>query len=169
MSSARPLFWRKPTDHPQDGEGDWVADGIGGRYSLDKQRDGTWLLWWAHDNFIFEKCATFAEGKQKAEADWQQRYADKANTPTPCHPDNGGFLGHILAGRVQQHIATPPAPTNGDAVREALAKAHNYTRGSDVVGYSVQLNFANRTDCEAFIDAYIGVKSTLAKHGGAEG
>lgn len=76
---AKPLFWRKATDHPQD-SGAWVADGISGRYSADKQRDGKWLLWWAHDNFIWEECADFAEVKAKAENDWQRRFADKLAT-----------------------------------------------------------------------------------------
>lgn len=99
MSLARPLFWRKSEGNPQDGdEGRWVADGISGRYHADKQRDGTWLLWWAHDNFIWEACSTFAEVKAKAEADWQRRFREhlaealqgERTAPWPCDSDGSG-------------------------------------------------------------------------------
>ncbi len=123
MSLARPLFWRKATDHPQDGgETGWVADGISGRYSAQKQRDGTWLLWWAHDNFIWEACATFAEAKEKAEADWQARFRRQLAidltgiTTAPWPRDSGsdrngedpkGLSAEGIAERRQSRIAQP--------------------------------------------------------------
>jgi hypothetical protein len=72
---AKPLFWYKSTDHPQDG-GEWTAHGIGGRYTLQKEQDHV-LLWWADDNFVWEKCADYAEAKAKAEADWQKKFAER--------------------------------------------------------------------------------------------
>jgi len=103
-SIAKPLYWRKSTDHPQD-SGQWVANGIGGRYSAEKQRDGSWLLWWAHDNFIWEACGTFAEVKEKAEADWQQRFADRVRIG-PC-VEGGGFVGSPITTQIQE--ASTPA------------------------------------------------------------
>jgi hypothetical protein len=97
---AKPLFWRKPTDHPQDRESaSWVANGIGGQYSIEPQRDGTFLLWWAHDNFIWEKCETIKEAKAKADADWQKRFAERMAEPSPCSVENGGWLGPQLAAK----------------------------------------------------------------------
>lgn len=76
MSAAKPLQWRKPTDPPHDPGGAlWVANGIGGRYSITKKR-GDILLWWAHDEFVWEECASVVEAKAKAEADWQARFAE---------------------------------------------------------------------------------------------
>lgn len=72
---AKPLFWYKATDHPQD-NGQWVAYGIGGRYSMQKERDHV-LLWWAEDNFRWERCKDFAEAREKAEADWQAKFAER--------------------------------------------------------------------------------------------
>jgi hypothetical protein len=104
---AKALFWRKSTDHPQD-DGQWVADGIGGRYSAEKQRDGSWLLWWAHDNFIWEACADFAEVKRKAGADWQQRFAERIRRGA-CIED-GGFVGPALTARIQDAETAPAMP-----------------------------------------------------------
>lgn len=73
---GKPLAWRKPTDHPQDGFGEpdvvAVADGFGGRYSIREDSCGV-FLWWAHDEFTFDACADVTEAKQKAERDWQDR------------------------------------------------------------------------------------------------
>lgn len=113
MIVAKSLYWRKATDHPQD-SGQWVADGIGGRYSAEKQRDGSWLLWWAHDNFIWEACATFAEVKEKAEVDWQKRFADRVRTG-PCIED-GGFVGMAITTHVQE---ASTAPSDSDTRRMA--------------------------------------------------
>lgn len=115
---AKPLFWRKATDHPQD-SGQWVADGIAGRYSAEKQKDGSWLLWWAHDNFIWEKCADFAEVKRKAEADWQARFADRIHPAHgPCMED-GGFVGPAITTAIQDAstptaLAPPPVSDGGE-------------------------------------------------------
>ena len=112
---AKPLYWRKATDHPQDA-GQWVADGISGRYSAEKQRDGTWLLWWAHDNFIWEACKDFAEVKAKAEKDWQTRYASLAGPAGACSKEAGGWLGLHLQTAVQDATtAVPEAPPPSDA------------------------------------------------------
>ena len=68
--TAKPLRWRKPSDHPQDMEdAAFVANGIGGRYAVTD--DG--LLWWAHDEFTFEQFASIDAAKDAAEADWQRR------------------------------------------------------------------------------------------------
>lgn len=80
--TAKPLEWRKPTDHPQDGCAEdgciLVAEGIGGQYQINRDTsDGSILLWWAHDNFIWEACASVHEAKQKAEADWQKRFRER--------------------------------------------------------------------------------------------
>ena len=76
---AQALNWRDPTDHPQDGGDEEntvaVADGIGGRYSIQQERDGSFLLWWAHDNFLFLQCASVNGAKVAAEVDWQKRFA----------------------------------------------------------------------------------------------
>lgn len=78
MSAAKPLRWRKPTDHPQDHDGAaFVADGIGGRYAV--MSDG--MLWFAHDEFVWAAFATVAEAKKAAEADWQKRYAEAGLSP----------------------------------------------------------------------------------------
>lgn len=74
---AKPLEWREPTDHPQDGYEEEivaVADGFGGRYSIRSERDGSFLLWWAHDNFLFLQCASVNGAKVAAEVDWQKRF-----------------------------------------------------------------------------------------------
>jgi len=74
---AKPLEWREPMDHPQDGWEDdivAVADGLGGRYSICRESDH-FLLWWAHDNFLFLQCASVNGAKVAAEVDWQKRIA----------------------------------------------------------------------------------------------
>lgn len=82
---AKPLVWREPTDHPQDYEDSCIllADGIGGKYHISpKQKVGApYLLWWAHDEFIWEGCASIEDAMAKAEADWQTRYATLQATP----------------------------------------------------------------------------------------
>lgn len=84
---AKPLVWREPTDHPQDGFGDEdivaVADGIGGRYSIRRERDGSFLLWWAHDEFLWAACASINGAKVKAEVDWQTRFEALLKDPRP--------------------------------------------------------------------------------------
>lgn len=75
---AKPLQWRKPTDHPsEDDEAVATADGIGGKYSITRESDH-YLLWWAWDCFVWEKHPTIEAAKSAAEADWQQRWADCA-------------------------------------------------------------------------------------------
>jgi hypothetical protein len=87
MNIVKPLDWRKPTDHPQDhGVAVFVADGIGGRYSI-VQDSGETLLWWAHDGFVWEKCKDVKEVKAKAEADWQKRMADLISPGQPTDND----------------------------------------------------------------------------------
>lgn len=84
LIKARALEWREPTNHPMDlAHGSiLVADGIGGKYhvsalQLIDLQEGTMghLLWWAHDEFIWEPCLSIEDAKAKAEADWQARYA----------------------------------------------------------------------------------------------
>lgn len=83
--AAKPLYWRPPTDHPQDGCREdgciLVSEGIGGRYHINSNAGGV-VLWWAHDNFLWEACASVEEAKQKAESDWQRRYRARALEPT---------------------------------------------------------------------------------------
>jgi len=61
------LEWRKPSDHPCDMENAiWVANGFGGRYSIQEVSDG-FLLWLDDDEFVWkqfgtvEKCQRYAE------------------------------------------------------------------------------------------------------------
>lgn len=109
LASAAPLHWRKPTDHPQDGFGEpgilLVADGIGGRYSINDSGSGI-LLWWAHDEFVWEACLSVEDAKAKAEADWQRRYAERGAKSSPCGVANGGFLGPVLSERVKRTLNT---------------------------------------------------------------
>lgn len=89
MTTAKPLRWRKPTDHPQDDQhATCVADGIGGRYSICEQRAPMpFLLWFADDEFIWEQFDTVEAAKARAETDWQQRFADLiAAAPSPDQP-----------------------------------------------------------------------------------
>lgn len=128
---AKPLFWRKPTDHPQDREtASWVANGIGGQYSIEPQRDGTFLLWWAHDNFIWEKCETIKEAKTKADADWQKRFAERLLQSTPCSVENGGWLGPQLSAKASALSTLVGAKTYEMGVEDAakVAAAHKPTR-----------------------------------------
>lgn len=74
--NARPLQWRRPNAQDHDmglGSADQVADGIGGRYSIERQNDGSALLWWAHDAFQWESCASVNDARFKAEDDWQDK------------------------------------------------------------------------------------------------
>ncbi len=67
------LRWRKPNGTGSDlGHEDslWVADGVGGKYSITGD-SGAFLLWWPHDEFTFEEHATVANAKVSAEAHWQ--------------------------------------------------------------------------------------------------
>jgi hypothetical protein len=77
LRPARPLNWREPTDHPQDGFGAEdivsIAPGIGGRYSISREKDGTFLLWMAHDEFIWQSFSSVENAKDAAERDWQSR------------------------------------------------------------------------------------------------
>lgn len=76
-AKAKPLRWRKPTDHPQDNEDAlWVADGIGGRYSITDQGDHV-LLWMAEDNFAWQRFATVMQAKDAAEVNWQREFAKR--------------------------------------------------------------------------------------------
>lgn len=79
IGPAKPLEWYAPTDHPQDDFGEdgvvAIAHGIGGRYSIREERDGSFLLWWAHDEFLFLVCASINGAKVAAEVDWQKRFA----------------------------------------------------------------------------------------------
>ncbi len=91
---AKPLEWNKPSDHPHDmgcEDAVCVAVGIGGRYSIEPMRGGHtgFLLWWAEDNFTFAECATVEEAQTKAEADWQQRYADLGRAALNPDGDHG--------------------------------------------------------------------------------
>ena len=77
---AKKLKWRKPTDHPQDMEGECssVANGIGGRYSIsnpERNKDGVygWLLYLADDEFKWEWFPSIAEAKAAAQADFERR------------------------------------------------------------------------------------------------
>ncbi len=110
--TAKPLVWRKPFDHPQDSEGAlFVAEGIGGRYSIHRESDGSILLWWAHDGFIWEDCDSVEVAKAKAEADWQTRFADlvalesepqdcpRAPAPFRYCPDCDGSFPCQMPGR----------------------------------------------------------------------
>ena len=72
---VKPLEWREPKDDGDDfgHENDFlIADGIGGKYSIQQEADHM-LLWWAWDGFVWERCESVDEAKSKAEADWQQR------------------------------------------------------------------------------------------------
>lgn len=75
---ARPLRWRKPngtgSDHGHE-DALWIANGIGGKYSITKD-SGEFLLWWADDEFTFTQCKTVAEAKTVAEGNWQAAVAN---------------------------------------------------------------------------------------------
>ena len=78
--SAKPLNWRKPQPFGNDfGNEDkmFVADGIGGKYSIEKETDH-FLLWDAFDTFIWTSHATLNAAKAAAEADWQKQFAARA-------------------------------------------------------------------------------------------
>ncbi|MDP8249952.1 hypothetical protein [Pseudochrobactrum saccharolyticum] len=77
---VKKLEWRKPTDHPQDMEGECssVANGIGGRYSIsnpERNKDGVygWLLYLADDEFRWEWFPSIGEAKAAAQADFERR------------------------------------------------------------------------------------------------
>lgn len=77
---VKKLEWRKPTDHPQDMEGECssVANGIGGRYSIsnpERNKDGVygWLLYLADDEFRWEWFPSIAEAKAAAQDDHDLR------------------------------------------------------------------------------------------------
>lgn len=81
---AKPLDWRKPTDHPQDREGAiLMAPGLGGRYSIEETRAGNFLLWMADDEFVWREFGTLERAKEAAERDWQVAYRRKARPPAP--------------------------------------------------------------------------------------
>lgn len=72
----KPLAWRKPTDHPLDHAETsvCVADGIGGKYAIsDKDKNGDVLLWFAHDEFVFEAFREISVAKARAQADFEAR------------------------------------------------------------------------------------------------
>ena len=73
---AKPLAWRDPADG--DIEADYteaLAYGIGGTYAVTRDQVGGFLLWFAHDAYIWEAFATVEEAKARAESDWQSRFA----------------------------------------------------------------------------------------------
>jgi hypothetical protein len=73
--AAKPLKWRKPTDHPCEAETSiCVADGIGGKYSIQADRIGKFLLWFAWDAFVWAAYPTLQAAKDAAEIDWQKRF-----------------------------------------------------------------------------------------------
>lgn len=71
----KPLSWRKPRKNGADFGFDeilWIANGVGGKYSISKDSGG-FLLWGAEDEFLFEEFDSVAEAKGAAERDWQER------------------------------------------------------------------------------------------------
>ena len=70
------LVWRKPRKHPQDMEDAiLVAEGFGGRYSIEKQDDG-FLLWLDDDEFVWKQFVTIDECKRYAECRFQKKVRD---------------------------------------------------------------------------------------------
>ena len=89
---AKPLTWRMRSDHPQDNQNAvLIADGIGGRYSIEAADAHGWILWWANDEFTFLKCVTLAEAHEATEANWQERVA------TVLTPSSTRSSGHACS------------------------------------------------------------------------
>lgn len=73
---AKPLFWRKKANTDDEGGSRFIADGLGGQYTVEReQRGGYWLLWFAHDGYIWERFETGKDAQARAEVDWQERFA----------------------------------------------------------------------------------------------
>lgn len=74
---VKPLEWYEPTDHPMDmdGSSQLVAAGLGGRYHISHAQTvgPTYLLWWAHDEFIWTGHDTIDAAKEVAAEDYAAR------------------------------------------------------------------------------------------------
>jgi hypothetical protein len=69
-----PLQWRAPTQHPQDAQdADEVAEGLGGRYSFYIRPQGEIILWFAHDEFIWQPFDSVEAAKAAAQTDFETR------------------------------------------------------------------------------------------------
>ncbi len=73
---AKPLFWRKASDHPQDWQGDLIAFGLGGRYSIRTDDYGV-HVWWPEDEFTFTTYPDMKAAKAAAERHWQTEFAKR--------------------------------------------------------------------------------------------
>lgn len=70
------LDWREPREHKQDMADDvLVAEGFGGRYSIEGQKDG-FLLWLDDDMFVCKQFATVEKCKRYAECRFQKKIRD---------------------------------------------------------------------------------------------
>lgn len=75
--AAKPLAWREPG--AGDVEADYteaLADGIGGIYAITRDQVAGFLLWFAHDAYVWEAFAEVEAAKTRAENDWQTRFAE---------------------------------------------------------------------------------------------
>ena len=110
--TARALQWEEPGD---DGLGHedakFVADGIGGRYSvvppkpipaeiIPRAKPASVikiggiphfkaLLWWAHDEFTFTEFDSTEDARLAAEADWQTRFRELIASAPPAKANGG--------------------------------------------------------------------------------
>ena len=67
------LEWRKPQEHPQDMEDALlVAEGFGGRYSIEEQKVG-FLLWLDDDEFVWKQFETVEKCKRYAECRFEKK------------------------------------------------------------------------------------------------
>lgn len=120
---ARPLKWRKPTDHPQDdGCGDklplWVAHTIGGRYRIEEDSYGV-HLWGIEegDEFRFETFKSVVEAKNAAEKEWQEAFAASVDDMPHGMPRDMYERGFIPPHITDRLALTPPNPLEREAVR----------------------------------------------------
>lgn len=75
--AAKPLDWRKPDENAIEADyTEALADGIGGQYAITRDRVSGFLLWLAHDAYVWEAFATVDEAKARAESDWQARFGE---------------------------------------------------------------------------------------------
>lgn len=138
---AKTLIWRRPKDDGQDfGHEEYIylADGIGGLYSIDSKA----LLWWPHDPFTWTSYGSIKEAQAAAEQDWQGRCAAlyahppaassaarvaelEAALRTFCaawKPEPGKMAASFTVAydMAQRALSTPPARTPGASLPRRL-------------------------------------------------